>query len=369
MARRGRPTCTTHAQPPLPRFADEAADRVQFHAWLQWLCAEQLADVQAQAVAAGMSFGVLNDLAVGVSPEGADSWALQSVLADGVVLGAPADVYNQQGQRWNLPPWQPNSLAAQGFRPFRDVVRASLAHGGGLRVDHILGLFRQWWVPDGALPADGTYVRLDHEAMVGILLLEAHRADALSSAKTSATSNGGCATTCARAESSAPRSCGSNTTTTAARCHPMTWRELCLASVTTHDIPPAAGYLTGQHVELRNELGLLERPVDEVRADDEAERFAWLRALGDAGLISPSLLATWSSTAQLREHLDAHVDAVIEALHAYLGATAARLIGVYLPDVVGDRRPINQPGTVDEYPNWRVPMAGADGAAGAPRRR
>ncbi len=142
---------------------------------------------------------------------------------------------------------------------------------------------------------------------------------------------------------------------------PDAWRELCLASVTTHDIPPAAGYLTGQHVELRNELGLLERPVDEVRADDEAERFAWLRALGDAGLISPSLLATWSSTAQLREHLDAHVDTVIEALHAYLGSTAARLIGVYLPDVVGDRRPINQPGTVDEYPNWRVPMAGADG--------
>jgi 4-alpha-glucanotransferase len=342
-------------------FRDEAAERVQFHAWLQWICAEQLANVQAQATTAGMSLGVLNDLAVGVSPEGADSWALQSVLADGVVLGAPADVYNQQGQRWNLPPWQPIALAAEGFRSFRDVVRASFAHGGGLRVDHILGLFRQWWVPDDALPADGTYVRLDHEAMVGILLLEAHRADALLVGEDLGNiewwvrdylrSRGILGTSILWFEHDHE----------GRPLPPDAWRELCLASVTTHDIPPAAGYLTGQHVELRNELGLLERPVDEVRAADEAERFHWLRALGDAGLISPSLLATWSSTAELRMHLDAHVDTVIEALHAYLGATAARLIGVYLPDVVGDRRPINQPGTVDEYPNWRVPMADAGG--------
>ena len=110
---------------------------------------------------------------------GADAWAFKSVLAHGVALGAPADMYNQQGQTWNLPPWRPDALAAAGFAPFRDLVRASFRHGGGLRIDHIIGLFRQWWVPEGATPADGTYVRLDHEAMVGIVMLEATRAGAV----------------------------------------------------------------------------------------------------------------------------------------------------------------------------------------------
>src|SRR5450432_3828789 len=252
--------------PDVVAFRESESTLVEFHAWLQWLCSEQLAEVQRSALAGGMSLGVLHDLAVGVGPAGADAWAMRDVLAEGVVLGAPADVYNQQGQRWNLPPWQPSALAAEGFRSFRDVVRASLTHGGGLRVDHILGLFRQWWVPDDALAADGTYVRLDHEAMIGILLLEAHRAGALLVGEDLGNiewwvrdylrSRGILGTSILWFEHDHE----------GRPLPPDAWREPCLASVTTHDIPPAAGYLTGQHVELRNELGLLERPVDEVRA-------------------------------------------------------------------------------------------------------
>jgi 4-alpha-glucanotransferase len=348
-------------------FRDAESQLVEFHAWLQFLCSEQLTAVQAAARAAGMSIGVMNDLAVGVSGEGADAWAFQSALAPGVVLGAPADMYNQQGQSWNLPPWRPDALAAAQFAPFRDLVRASLRHGGGLRIDHIIGLFRQWWVPEGASPADGTYVRFDHEAMVGIVMLEASRAGAVLIGEDLGNvepwvrdylrGRGVYGTSILWFEHD-----------DAGHPHaPELWRELCLASATTHDLPPTAGYLTGEHVELRHELGLLERPVDEERATDEAARLGWLQALDSMGLLDADILPAIVTVAEpatmsprrdnFRARVEPHVDRIVEALHAYLAATPARLIGIYLPDVVGDRRPINQPGTVDEYPNWRVPMA------------
>ncbi len=347
-------------------FRAAEADIVEFHAWLQFLCSEQLAAVQHAAREAGMRVGVLNDLAVGVSPAGADAWALHGVLAHGVTLGAPADMYNQQGQCWNLPPWRPDELAAAEFEPFRDLVRASLRDGGGLRIDHIIGLFRQWWVPDGSSAADGTYVRLDHEAMVGIVMLEASRSGGLVVGEDLGNvewwvrdylrARGVYGTSILWFEhddNGRPRP-------------PSQWRELCLASVTTHDLPPTAGYLTGEHVELRAELGLLERPVDDERATDEGERIAWLAALAGAGLLDAGVPRAVALPAQpgsvaprrdnFRTRVEPHVGDIVEALHAYLAATPARLIGIYLPDVVGDRRPVNQPGTIDEYPNWRVPM-------------
>ena len=348
-------------------FREAEAELFGFHAWLQFLCSQQLTQVQRAAHGAGMSIGVVNDLAVGVSREGADAWAFQSVLAHGVALGAPADMYNQQGQCWNLPPWRPDALAAAEFAPFRDLVRAALRHGGGLRIDHVIGLFRQWWVPEGASPADGTYVRLDHEAMVGIAMLEATRAGALLIGEDLGNvewwvrdylrARGIYGTSILWFEhddAGHPRA-------------PELWRELCLASVTTHDLPPAAGYLTGEHVELRHELGLLERPLDEERLADEAGRVAWLHALADAGLLDAGIVSAVTKVAEpgtvsprrnnFRTRVDPYVDGIVDALHAYLAATPARLIGIYLPDVVGDRRPVNQPGTIDEYPNWRVPMA------------
>jgi 4-alpha-glucanotransferase len=347
-------------------FRDKEAELVEFHSWLQWLCAEQLESAQLAGRDAGMRFGILHDLAVGVSPDGADAWALQHVLAQGVTVGAPADMYNQQGQRWNLPPWRPDALAASGFGPFRDLVRASLRRGGGLRVDHIIGLFRQWWVPDGTSAADGAYLRFDHEALVGIVLLEAQRAGAVLVGEDLGNvewwvrdylqARGIFGTSILwfeHGDDGLPRP-------------PQLWRELCLATVTTHDLPPTAGYLTGEHVELRAELGLLERSVDTERADDEADRVAWLRALDHAGLLDSAVVTAVTTLPEagtvsprrdnFRTRIEPHVEATIDALHGYLAATPARLLGIYLPDVIGDRRPVNQPGTVDEYPNWRVPM-------------
>jgi 4-alpha-glucanotransferase len=335
------------AGPGVADFADGHPDAVDFHRWLQWLLDEQLAAAQSAAVRAGMVLGIMHDLAVGVHPNGADAWALQDVLALGVTAGAPPDEFNQLGQDWSQPPWRPDRLAEQEYQPFRALIRAALRHGGGVRIDHIIGLFRLWWIPDGVSPAQGTYVRYDHETMIGIVALEAHRAGALVVGEDLGTvepwvrdylrSRGILGTSILWFELDRD---GSGGPLPAER-----WREYCLASVTTHDLPPTAGYLAGDHVRLRDSLGLLTRPVGEELDADQSERAAWMAELRRVGLLAD----------------DADVEQTVIALHRYLGRTPSRLLGVSLADAVGDRRTQNQPGTTDEYPNWRIPLAGPDG--------
>ncbi len=264
----------TGSAPALDEARTELAERIDFYCWLQWVADEQLARVHAQAHGAGMPLGVMHDLAVGVSTKGADAWTLQDVLAPGVTVGAPGDAFNQQGQDWDQPPWHPQRLADVGYAPYRDMVRTILRHAGGLRVDHIVGLFRLWWVPDGFVPAAGTYVRYDHEALIGILALEAYRAGAVVVGEDLGTvepwvrdylrARGILGTSILWFERDWDAG--------GAILDPQRWRELCFASVTTHDLPPTAGYLTGAHIDLRDKLGLLTRSVEEERAVDEAER-------------------------------------------------------------------------------------------------
>jgi 4-alpha-glucanotransferase len=337
----------TGSGPALDEARRELAERIDFYCWLQWVADEQLARVHAQAHGASMPLGVMHDLAVGVSMKGADAWTLQDVLAPGVTVGAPGDAFNQQGQDWNQPPWHPQRLADVGYAPYRDMVRTILRHAGGLRVDHIVGLFRLWWVPDGFVPAAGTYVRYDHEALIGILALEAYRAGAVVVGEDLGTvepwvrdylrARGILGTSILWFERDWDAG--------GAILDPQRWRELCLASVTTHDLPPTAGYLTGAHIDLRDKLGLLTRSVEEERAVDEEERRQWIAYLRDSGLLTG----------------DGGEQDIVEALHRFVTRTSSRLVAVALPDALGDRRVINQPGTDQEYPNWRMPLADASG--------
>ena len=329
-------------------FRDEHADAVEFHRWLQWVLDDQLAATQLQLRRSGMGLGVMTDLAVGVHWSGSDAWSLQETYAAGVTVGAPPDPYNQQGQDWQQPPWRPDRLADTAYEPFRRLVAAALRNSGGLRVDHVIGLFRLWWIPKGAGPTEGTYVRYDHEALVGILALEAARADAVVVGE-----DLGTVEPWVRAYL-AERGILGTSILWFERDHdgdggPLAaerWREWCLASVTTHDLPPTAGYLAGDHVRLRSSLGLLTRPVEEELAVDAVEREAWLGELRRVGLLGGD---------------SAGVESTVEALHDYLTRTPSRLRCVALTDAVGDRRTQNQPGTIDEYPNWRVPLSGPDG--------
>lgn len=333
-------------------FVEKHGPAIDFHRWLQWQLDEQLAGAQGQAVRAGMALGIMNDLAVGVHPDGADAWALQDVMALGVSAGAPPDAYNQLGQDWSQPPWCPDELEAQGYLPFRALIQAVLRHAGGVRIDHIIGLFRLWWIPKGAPPTEGTYVRYDHEAMIGIVALEAYRAGAVVVGEDLGTvepwvrdylrARGILGTSILWFELDHHFGGGP--------LHAEHWREYCLASVTTHDLPPTVGYLAGDHVRLRDSLGLLTRPAEEEMADDEAEKAAWLDELRRVGLLPP-------------EGEPVSTEETILALHRYLSGTPSRLLALALTDAVGDRRTQNQPGTTNEYPNWRVPLTGPDGKA------
>ena len=280
--RRSWPAELTHPRSPaVEAFRADHADEVDFHRWLQWVLDEQLAGTQAATERAGMLLGVMHDLAVGVHPNGADSWLLQDVFAHGITVGAPPDTFNQAGQDWTQPPWRPDRLAESAYRPIRDVLSTVLRHSGGIRIDHIIGLFRLWWIPEGMPPAAGTYVRYDHEAMIGVLALEAHRAQAVVVGEDLGTvepwvrdylrERGILGTSILWFEFEWHAG--------GAPLRPEWWREYCLASVTTHDLPPTAGYLAGDHVRLRDSLGLLTRSLDEELAADNAERQAWLTNL------------------------------------------------------------------------------------------
>jgi 4-alpha-glucanotransferase len=325
------------------------AGAVRFHAWLQWLADEQRAAAQAAARSAGMSAGIIGDLAVGAHPGGADAWAMSDVLVPGMSVGAPPDEFNQRGQDWNQPPWHPGRLAAAGYAPLAGLIRAGFSRGGGLRADHVMGLFRLWWVPAGQPPGQGTYVHYRHEAMTGVLTGEAARAGALAIGEDLGTvepwisdylaARGVLGTSMLwfeRGEDGAPRPLAG-------------WRAACLATVGTHDVPPAAAFVTGEQVTLRSQLGLLTRDLATERRDAAKSWARWRGALMAQGLIAPGA--------------EPGPDEFTVALYAYLARTPAALIGVSLADAVGDRRPQNMPGTTTEYPNWQVPLCDGDGRA------
>ncbi|MBV6697578.1 4-alpha-glucanotransferase [Kitasatospora aureofaciens] len=326
------------------RARKECADRVEFHRWLAWQVDQQLAAAQAAAREAGMPVGLIHDLAVGVHPDGADAWALQDVLAGGISVGAPPDAFNAHGQDWGLPPWRPDALAAAGYAPYAELLRAAARHAGAVRIDHVMGLFRLWWVPDGHAPTEGAYVRYDAEAMLGVLALEAHRAGTAVIGEDLGTVEPG-----VREELAARGILGTSVLwferdwpAGGEILAPDRWRTGCLATLTTHDLPSTAARLSGEHVELRHRLGLLARPLGEEQAEAAGELADWRAALTRLGLLAPD------------EPLSMPV------LYRFLAATGAGLVGVWLPDLVGDPRPQNLPGTWDQYPNWRLPIA--DGA-------
>ncbi|RNL87329.1 4-alpha-glucanotransferase [Halostreptopolyspora alba] len=322
---------------------------VEFHRWMQWILDEQLASAHVSARTAGMPVGILHDVAVGVQPGGAEAWMYSQALASGVTVGAPPDEFNQRGQDWAQPPWHPTRLAEYGYGPFRQVLRQAMRHAGGIRADHAAGLFRLWWVPEGASPDQGTYVRYDHEGMVGALALTAWETGSLVVGedlgtvepwvRDHLTQRGVLGTSVLwfeRHDDGSPR-------------RPEEWRRDCLATVATHDLPPVASYLSSEHIELRERLGLLQRPAHEERAVAERLVRSWCAVLVELGELSPETDPASEPAA------------VVRALHGYLARTPARMVGVALTDVVGDRRMQNQPGTTDEYPNWRIPLTNAEG--------
>lgn len=339
-----------HDGPDVAAYQKEFAARIDFFAKLQWLIDEQLAKVQEAARAAGMVAGIVHDLAVGVHPEGADAWALQDVLARHVSVGAPPDMYNQMGQDWSQPPWRPDALEAAAYVPYRDMLRTILRHSGGIRVDHALGLFRLWWIPRGAGAARGTFVRYDHEALVGILALEAHRAGAFVVGEDLGTFDGWIRDYLEERGITGTSILWFEGDSHGGPLPPERWRANCLGTVTVHDIPPTAGFIAGEHIRMRHDLGLLTTDVEVEWANHRRWLAAWEKLLRDRGFL-PADVGDATHSPQ----------AFTAALHRLLAATPCLLIAIAVPDLIGDTRAQNQPGTDQEYPNWRVPTCRFDG--------
>ena len=307
--------------PPVDGVDVGNADDVTFHAWLQWLLDRALHDASGKLT-------VIQDLPIGVSGGGADAWVWQDQLATGVRVGAPPDVFNASGQDWGSPPLIPWRMRASGYDAFIETIRATIAGGGGLRIDHVMGLFRLWWIPEGKGPTEGAYVRYPSEELMDIVALESHRAQALVVGEDLGTVEPGVR------EALAEHKILSYRLLWFEEEQPEQWPEAALASVTTHDLPTVAGLWTGADVVDQRKY------VETDPAELDRGREEMLGRLDPDGLLEPT-----TSTE----------NAVLLAYRT-LSRAPSVLLSATLEDAVAEERRPNLP-AVTERPNWSIPLA------------
>lgn len=302
----------------LPDDDPPFAATCRFHGWLQWLASRSL-----ELTAATAQVGLIGDLAVGCSPNGADAWMYQDLMALGMRLGAPPDPFNTAGQAWGLPPFVPSRLRAAHYRPFIGMVRAACHAMAGLRIDHVMGMFRQFWIPEGGTPADGTYVRLPAAELLAIIRLEATRAGAFVVGEDLGTVE--------PEVHDALRDSGiMGTKVWWFDTHPQQWPADNMATVTTHDLPTVLGVWT--HTDGTPEM---------------------------AAAFQASVAATTPPAASAE-------------LHALVANSPAHLCLAAFDDLAGMTERPNHPGTLgDEHPNWcrRMPADSATVLQGEPGRQ
>jgi 4-alpha-glucanotransferase len=268
---------------------------------------------------------VMQDLPIGFDADGADGWAFQDTLAHGISVGAPPDEFNTRGQDWGLPPFVPGKLRAAGYEPFIQTIRACLRHAGGLRIDHVMGLFRLFWIPFGAEPAQGAYVRLPASDLLGIVALESQRARAVIVGEDLGTVEDE-----TRAELAARRIL-SYRLIWFEKAPPSTFPEQALSAITTHDLPTVAGLWSGSDFEAQRVLKL-------------APNEAGTREIHDR--VANMTRATSRTP----------VSAVIARLHAALATAPSRLLTATLDDAMAVPERPNMPATTYQWPNWSIAL-------------
>ncbi|MDP9460288.1 MAG: 4-alpha-glucanotransferase [Actinomycetota bacterium] len=303
--------------PAVAAYVERHGAVVAFHAWLQWAL-----ELQFTAATDGMT--VIQDLPIGVAGGGADAWTWQEVLAEGVSVGAPPDAFNSKGQDWGSPPLVPWRLRDADYEPFVQSIRATIAGAGGLRIDHVMGLFRLWWVPSDGSAADGAYVRYPAEDLLNIVALESSRAEALVVGEDLGTVEDGVR------EAMAEHGVLSYRLLWFEDDDPSEWPAASMAAVTTHDLPTVAGLWTGADVAEQREQG--------TGTEEELERGR------------TSLLAHLPGLDE-----DAAPDEAVERAHELLARAPSTLLAATLDDAVGEVRRPNMPGA-DERPNWSLPL-------------
>ncbi len=326
------------------RFARTHPEQVEFHAWLQWLAHDQLCAAQALTRELNMPVGLYGDYAVGANPAGSETWSDPQSYRMGAEIGAPPDPLALRGQGWGIPPHDPTAMLAERLRGFVQLIRNNMRFYGALRIDHVMSLFRLWWVPGGSSPADGAYVHYPLESMLGILALESARAaclvvgedlgvvpDEMRRAMPQFSLYHYKVMLFEKLDGRYRR--------------PQEYEPRALATVTTHDMPTLASYWQGLDIELRRRLNLypsvdIENAVVRERNQD---RELLLAALLEQGL-NPG------HPSRPDEPFSAEL---AQAMHLYLARSAAILVALQIEDLLGMIDPVNVPGTDREYPNWQ----------------
>lgn len=310
-----------HQRPDTPAvatFAAGHASEVGFWAWLQWLLDGQLAESGAGDV-------VVSDLAVGIDAGGADAWQWQDLLAEGVHVGAPPDLLGPDGQDWGLPPFVPWRLRDAAYHPIAATIRAVVRHARGLRIDHVMGLFRIFWIPPAMTAAQGTYVRYPGRELLDVVALESARSGALVVGEDLGTVEAGVREILAEAGVLSTRLLWFEDDP------PSTWPRQSMAAVTTHDLPTVAGVWTGVDLADRRAAGVT------VPDDGDGEFRRRLRAAADVDDAAP-------------------VDEAVLGAHRALAGSPSMIVTAALDDVLGAEHRPNVPGTIDQHPNWRLPL-------------
>jgi 4-alpha-glucanotransferase len=327
-------------------FEATHADEVAFHAWLQWQAEEQLGAVQRLALQLGMTIGLYGDYAVGVNPSGSETWSDQALYRRSAGVGAPPDALALKGQDWGIPPQDPNVLKAESYRPFHELIAANMRHFGALRLDHIMALYRQWWVPVGHGATDGGYVHYPLDDLMSVLALESERHSCLVVGEDLGTVPREMSVAMGERAVYSYRVLLFEKHADGSFLRPDEYPRRAIATVTTHDLPTLAGYWSGNDIELRERLGLY--PSDEVRQHVANERVrdreAMLAALASAGLAPAGKDALQG-------------ESLCHATHVYLARSASALVVLQIEDLVGMTDPVNVPGTSDEHPNWQRKMS------------
>lgn len=300
-------------------------DRIQFHLWVQWLLDRQLI---AASTFGSRRFDVMTDLAIGVDRAGADAWVSPRSFCLDMSVGAPPDAFNQLGQNWGLPPFNPWQLREHAYEPFVQTVRAAFNGAGALRIDHVMGLFRLYWIPEGSTPKQGCYVYLPFRDLIGIVALESYRKQAYVVGE-----DLGTVEPYVREELSRAKIYGYQLLQFES-VPAVELRPDVLAAVTTHDLPTIAGLWTGSDTEAQLALHL-EPNV----AGIAAIRCALAQRAGvDA------------------DDAAVQIDEVVLGAYRDLALAPCAVLNATLDDALGVEERPNMPGTIDEWPNWRIAL-------------
>ncbi len=346
MARQWRSAAANGGAPPND-------DDVQFQRWLQFEADRQLGDAAERARRAGMRLGLYQDLAIGSSPNGSDVASRRDLFAKGASIGAPPDPYSATGQYWGLPPIDPRRLRQDRYRYFVKLVRNGFRHSGALRIDHIMGLFRLFWIPAGLTGREGAYVRMPAHDLLGILALESVRHRALVVGEDLGTVPKDVPPALNKWGILSSKVLYFERAARGAFKPPERYAELALATANTHDMPTLAGFFSGHDIELRAQTKLLRDETEVARARDERRRDhrRLMRVLRASGVTGDGSLQFQGP------RLAGRMADLTGAIHAFLCRAPSVLVGLALDDLTGEEEAVNLPGVGPEmHASWTRKM-------------